>query len=71
MDNKLKAIIYNVQPRDSHSVSIPSGRQCEYVLGGPEQSDWFHCGHPKLTASSYCADHHALCYSTRRRRRVQ
>ena len=63
MDHKLKAIIENAQPRDSYSVRIPESRsQCHYVFGGPEQSDWFHCGHPSLRASVYCESHYALCY---------
>ena len=63
MDLKLKAIIENVQPSDSHSVGIPERRsQCHYVLGGPEQSDWFHCGHPSLKGAVYCESHYALCY---------
>ena len=63
MDHKLKAIIENAQPRDSYSVRIPESRsQCHYVFGGPEQSDWFHCGHPSLKGAVYCESHYALCY---------
>ena len=55
LNNKLKQMIYNVQPRDSHSVDLPGFNQCQWVYGGPEQSDWF------------CAEHHALCYKTKRK----
>ena len=72
LNNKLKQMIYNVQPRDSHSVDLPGFNQCQWVYGGPEQADWFHCGHACTTKhtglkSVYCAEHHALCYKTKRK----
>ena len=75
LNSKLKAIIYNVQARDEYSVHLPSYDQCPYEYGGPEQSDHFHCGHPVTTRnnglkSAYCAEHHALCYKTRRKARA-
>ena len=75
LNAKLKAIIYNVQARDEYSVDLPSYGQFQYVYGGPEQSDHFHCGHPVTTRnnglkSAYCAEHHALCYKTRRKARA-
>ena len=76
MNNKLKSIIYNVRPRDEASMgvmdrgAVMKSRQCEYVLGGSDQADWFYCGHPTHERSVYCAEHHALCY-TRRRRKVK
>ena len=75
MNNKLKSIIYNVRPRDEASMgvmdrgAVMKSRQCEYVLGGSDQADWFYCGHPTHERSVYCAEHHALCY-TRKRRKV-
>ena len=75
LSNKLDAIINNVRPRDEASLGV-MGRHagmksthCEYVLGGSDQADWFYCGHPTHERSVYCAEHHALCY-TRRRRKV-
>ena len=75
LNAKLKAIIYNVQARDEYSVDLPSYGQCQYVYGGPEQEDHFHCGLPVTTRnnglkSAYCAEHHALCYKTRRKARA-
>ena len=75
MNNKLKSIIYNARPRDEASMgvmdrgAVMKSRQCEYVLGGSDQADWFYCGQPTHERSVYCAEHHALCY-TRGRRRV-
>ena len=71
LNTKLKSIIYNVQARDEYSVDLPDYGQCQYVYGGPEQEDHFHCGHPvgyKSTGikSSYCQTHHDLCYRPRR-----
>lgn len=74
---QLKDIIYNVQPRDEHSVSVMGHdnylepHHCTYVYGGPDQEDWFHCGHPRMTEprSQYCESHHTVCYGRRRRRR--
>ena len=73
LDAKLKAIIYNVQPRDDWSQGVmepaPEGKAgCEYVVGGPDQEDWFYCGHPKQDRSVYCEHHHSLCYTHRRRK---
>ena len=75
LNSKLKAIIYNVQARDEYSVDLPSYGQCQYVYGGPEQEDHSHCGHPVYTKSNgmksaYCAEHHALCYKTKRKVKV-
>ena len=75
LNTKLKAIIYNVQARDEYSVDMPSRGECQYVYGGPEQSDHFHCGHPVTVRNNgqksvYCAEHHALCYKTRRKSKV-
>ena len=72
LNSKLKAIIYNVQARDEYSVDLPGFNQCQFVYGGPEQSDWFHCGHTCTTThtglkSVYCAEHHALCYKVKRK----
>ena len=44
LDAKLRAIIYNVQPRDDWSQGVmepsPEGKAgCEYVVGGPDQAD--------------------------------
>ena len=71
LDAKLKAIIYNVQPRDHFSQGVKDDLQegragCEYVVGGPDQSDWFYCGHPRQDHSVYCEHHHSLCYTRRR-----
>ena len=69
MNNKLKSIIYNVRPRDEASMgvmdrgAVMKSRQCEYVLGGSDQDDWFYCGHPTHERSVYCAEHHALCHA--------
>ena len=63
LDKKLKQIIYNVRPRDEHSTDLVEGRQCQYVFGGPEQADWFYCGHRTIKSGSpYCEEHYALCY---------
>ena len=75
LNAKLKAIIYNVQARDEYSVDLPGYNQCQWVYGGPEQADHFHCGHPVYTKhngmkSVYCAEHHALCYKTKRKKKV-
>ena len=71
LNTKLKSIIYNVQARDEYSVDMPGYGQCQYVYGGPEQADWFHCGHPVGVRSSgsksvYCQTHHDVCYRPRR-----
>ena len=75
LNSKLKAIIYNVQARDEYSVDLPSRGECQWVYGGPEQADHFHCGHPVTVRangqkSAYCAHHHALCYQTKRKTKV-
>ena len=75
LNAKLKAIIYNVQARDEYSVDLPSRGECQWVYGGPEQSDHFHCGHPVTVRANgqksvYCAQHHALCYKTARESKV-
>ncbi len=75
MNNKLKAIIYNTKPRDDYSLGVYDHTQsptksCEYIFGGLDQPDWFYCGHPTHERSVYCAEHHALCY-TRKRRKVK
>ena len=62
LDKKLKQIIYNVRDRDEHSVDLIEGRQCQYVFGGPEQADWFYCGHRTVKGAVYCEEHYALCY---------
>ena len=68
IDKKLREIIYNVKERDAHSVGVKDGEylergQCQYVFGGPEQSDWFYCGHKTIKAGTpYCEEHYALCY---------
>ena len=47
----------------------PEGKAgCEYVVGGPDQADWFYCGHPRQDRSVYCENHHSLCYTRRRRK---
>ena len=75
LNSKLKAIIYNVQARDEYSVDLPSRGECQWVYGGPEQEDHFHCGHPVTVRANglksvYCAEHHALCYKTKRKKKV-
>ena len=68
IDKKLKAIIYNVKERDAHSVGVKDDGeylergQCQYVFGGPDQSDWFHCGHETVGREVYCEEHFELCY---------
>lgn len=63
MDKKLKAIIYNLKPRDEYSTDIIEGRQCQYVFGGKDQADQFYCGHRTVaTGVPYCEEHYALCY---------
>ena len=62
IDKKLKQIINNVKPRDAHSTDLIEGRQCQYVFGGPDQADWFHCGHETVGREVYCEEHFELCY---------
>ena len=72
MDKKLKSIIYNVKERDDLSIGVHGmgeylrRGQCEYVFGGPDQSDWFHCGHDTLKGEVYCQEHFELCYRGRK-----
>ena len=71
MDAKLKKIIFNVKPRDAYSTDLIEGRQCQYVFGGPEQSDQFYCGHRTVkTGVPYCEEHYALCYRGTRAKRT-
>lgn len=37
---------------------------CRYIYGN-SPAEFVYCGHPKNDASSYCAAHHALCWSPR------
>ena len=67
IDKKLREIIYNVKERDAHSVGVKDGEylergQCQYTFGGPDQADWFHCGHETVGREVYCEEHFELCY---------
>lgn len=42
---------------------------CRYILGELKSEDpWHYCGAPRRQGSSYCEDHHTICYSRLRRR---
>ena len=66
-NSKLGKIIFNYQPRDQHSQDLPNGT-CEYIYGDPLEAHHY-CGKP-ISARRYCAEHHAVCYSTRRKTRL-
>lgn len=66
--SKLGRIIFNDQPRDEYSQDLPNGA-CEYIYGDPLE-DHHYCGRP-IDTRRYCAEHHAMCYSTRRKTRLQ
>lgn len=46
---------------------------CRYIIGELKSDEpWRYCNAPRRDGSSYCKDHHAICYHrTRRRERVE
>ena len=65
--SKLGRIIFNDRPRDEYSQDLPNGA-CEYIYGDPLE-DHHYCGKP-ISGRRYCAEHYAMCYSTRRKTRL-
>ena len=39
-----------------------SPQSCRYVVSGGVAKDFRFCNHPKKDGSSYCQEHHVLCY---------
>lgn len=37
-------------------------RSCRYIVSGNNAKEFLFCNAPKRDGSSYCADHHKLCY---------
>lgn len=67
-NSKLGKIIFNYQAPDEYAQDLPNGR-CEYVYGDP-LAEHHYCGRP-IEARRYCAEHYAVCYTTRRKTRLQ
>ena len=67
-NSKLGKIIFNYQPKDEYSKDLPEGK-CEYIYGDPLGA-YHYCG-KDISARRYCKDHYALCYSTKRKTRLQ
>jgi hypothetical protein len=42
--------------------TVFGGSGCRFVVGPREGGDQHQCGAPQTVASSYCAEHHALCH---------
>ena len=38
-------------------------RACQFIKGHPSEGDAGKCGEPVHNGSSYCAEHHARCYT--------
>ena len=64
--SKLGKIIFNSKEPDEYSNT--SGDGCEYIYGDP-QEDFHYCGRP-LYNRRYCEEHHALCYTTKKKSRL-
>ena len=64
--SKLGKIIFNSKEPDEYSNT--SGDGCEYVYGDPLE-DFHYCGRP-LYNRRYCEEHHALCYTTKKKSRL-
>jgi hypothetical protein len=39
-----------------------TAQSCRFVVSGGVAKDFRFCNHPKKDGSSYCPEHHALCY---------
>lgn len=44
---------------------------CQYPLGDPGTPDFSHCGAETLPGKSYCAEHHARCYLSGSKAKLQ
>ena len=44
-------------------VEAPPARGCQYIAGEPCGLDTLYCAEPVEPGSSYCAQHHKLCYA--------
>lgn len=42
----------------------PSRKPCAYPIGDPKRPGFRFCGAPTCEGSSYCAEHHARCWTT-------
>lgn len=52
---------------------LPDGmihKTCQYIAGQPTRADSCKCGRRVAPGSSYCAEHHALCWSKLRTERA-
>lgn len=61
---KDKADIVPLYLEDGGVVTLEnvSSRMCRFPIGDPCSEAFKLCGHPPKTGSSYCADHHRVCY---------
>jgi len=50
--------------RSAVELVINNARSCQFPHGDPLKPDFHFCGADTQEGSSYCADHHAICYRT-------
>ncbi len=50
--------------RASMELVINNVRSCQFPHGDPREPDFHFCGADTQEGSSYCSDHHMICYRT-------